>query len=398
MKLISIGKISFRYIFLLLIPIFWAGNTFTAYPLYKFEFVFHPLFFCLLISLGEFVFGGLFELISYFIINSKRNRKTKFVLIDKIQIVTLHGFEKQVLHETSKPFDYLLIGGLGAIDFIGYVFINISSMQSSGSVLGYQLKPCQIITTALFSIFILKLPLHLHHICSILAIMVGIFFIIGAVAYILRLNGTIIIIFLLTYTCFSLKDVGEKWLMEKQFYSPFRILLFEGLVGMIVSIPIFIAAYFTKCQNGWAFCKVGSPVETFSLLITSVFSAKAVGYCFALLILNGGLNLSNILANHLLSPTHKSVGDTVSSIILATNMLVDNQIKQNVIFNWALIVPGDIIILLACLVFNEIIVLYCCNLHKNTKVEIMQRSEKEFEMLSVSENDISSTPLEIFNN
>lgn len=68
---------------------------------------------------------------------------------------------------------------------------------------------------------------------------------------------------------------------------------------------------------------------------------------------------------------------------------MDKQKDPLISFNWVLIIFGDVIILFSCFVFNEIIVLYCCNLHKNTKKEIIRRSEEESNLLTMGEGDLS---------
>ena len=82
-------------------------------------------------------------------------------------------------------------------------------------------------------------------------------------------------------------------------------------------------------------------------------------------------NVLGTLTNHRLSSSHVGIGDTLAGLILIIIFKLKDIVSLIISFFISLI------ILFACLIYTEIIVIDCCGLKHNTVTEIFQRGVNE---------------------
>ena len=76
-----------------------------------------------------------------------------------------------------------------------------------------------------------------------------------------------------------------------------------------------------------------------------------------------------------LSPSHFLTSDSI--ITFGLNVMIDGYSENFVLLNNPLFYILSIINIFACLIYNEIIIIKACNLHYNTRKEILKRQNKE---------------------
>ena len=163
----------------------------------------------------------------------------------------------------------------------------------------------------------------------------------------------------------SFIDCIDKYLYEVNYVNPFKLLIIEGIFKFIFVI------IFTVSKNIINF----EPLKKF-------FREKTLGIkCGFILLLFGDLFFSamvriyQIYCNVIYSPTLKTLADY---IFLPLSNIFSLIIKQNYYNNIVFFVLCEIFSIIidffGC-VYNELIILFCCGLVHDTKLDIYSRAE-----------------------
>ena len=181
----------------------------------------------------------------------------------------------------------------------------------------------------------------------------------------------------------SLLDVIEKYLMDFKYLSPYLIIATEGLIGTII-IPLFFLFINTFiCTSFISICNVSQePVNELINTINGLFIRTE--YIIGIILFIIGVfffNLFGILTTKAYSPTHRSISDTITSLIIwiLTSHIFKNYLKTEEEKFDTIIVKSIsyIVIFFGLLIFLEIIIIDVFDLNRNTTKYINKRIEEE---------------------
>lgn len=190
-----------------------------------------------------------------------------------------------------------------------------------------------------------------------------------------------VLTFSLSFFLYSFKNICIKWMIEKRFYSPFLLIFYAGLAGLLLMVITFVIintaiksdCHFAICLGnmGHFFSSLGDDGKTLGLLI-GIFICGAI------------INMFQYLTNQYFNPCYIGIGDSITGFILFIYFLIsspDNNLSYiNKYIYWILIVICGIIYLISvfsCLVYTENIVCYFANLNENVTSEIMKRAKND---------------------
>ena len=136
---------------------------------------------------------------------------------------------------------YLLIFFASYFDFVGFMISTFYLVKFTdiSNTLEMRLSGILTISSSLFFIFLLHLPIYKHHIFSLSIIL---FCLISVIIleyclqykYVSNFSLKLLLIFLIHFFN-SLLDSIEKYLLEYDFLNPFKTLMLEGFFGLILT-------------------------------------------------------------------------------------------------------------------------------------------------------------------
>ena len=190
------------------------------------------LIMALLMFIGEFIAGLTIFLYELSFLPKRKN--SKYMKIKLIQ------GPKGLKIKDNKFKIYLLIFISSFFDFIEFILSTYYLGQYSdiSNTLEIRLSGILTISSALFFIFLLHLPISKHHIFSLSIIFFCLISIIISeyyfqYKYVSNFAVKLLLIFLIHFFN-SLLDSIEKYLLEYNYLNPFKTLMLEGLFGIIL--------------------------------------------------------------------------------------------------------------------------------------------------------------------
>ena len=377
--------------------IIWNFIRLLLTELIKKKFFFsNSLLYTFLMFLGELIAGIIF----YFYqkrFNKKNKIEKKEQYFMSIKLLTKEDDEDE---DFFVPFDgrikiLILIFFSAFFDAIQFLlwtkylkkFINVSSTINT------RLSGISTISSSLFYVFVLKLPIFKHHIFSLIIIGICSFLMILFEFLFLDVNIfltyedfiiCLLLVFVINILVSSLDSI-EKYLFEYDYMNPFVVLMYEGFFGLIIC-SIFLSAenYFNDATDVYKKCSGGDFTFFIFLLIFYV-------------ILCGIKNVFKMVTIKLYSPMAKSLTDYfLNPIYLSYNfgLKADFMTKgsRNIPYFIVNLILSFIISFFGC-VYNEFIVLFFCGLERNTHDQISKRADEHVlsELLSMDESSNEDT-------
>ena len=358
--------------------------------IYYYEFdslIFMPLMF-----LGEF-FAGLI-IFSYqrkFLIKYK-NDGDKQMKFKSIALIKAKRFTTTNIGGTKI---FFLIFFVASFDFVQFMislytpkFVNVSGSIKS-RVAGFLT-----IFDALFYYYVLRLPIFRHQLfslivigsCSLIVIISEFFF---QKIDIFLTYGQFILVYILTFIvqfCSAMVDSTEKYLFENKNLNPFKVLMFEGFFGFILSFlhGIFHSP-FVEITNFYK----DKPTSDFVILIFALI---------IYIILSGLKNTFRVSTTKCYTPMTTTFLDYILNPLYiiyffarAEDFLIDG--KRNYVYFFLNLIIAFIISFFG-FVYNEFIVLFCCQLDIETHLQISGRSEKDEINAHLDELDTDNDDIE----
>ena len=192
--------------------------------------------------------------------------------------------------------------------------------------------------------------------------------------------------------CFEI--VIEKYLMENKYITIFEILFYEGCTEFCINILLFgISYFFFRKDNSIYLFNI--EVQNFSQLMTSFY--ENVVLCIVELlvhyIVEAIIVLSMMMTLFYLNPNYSYVSEIGSIFFIWIRELFKLTIKNFMNTYWPLSIVGYFTILLGAFIYNEIIILYFCGLHRNTKKEIKKRAgngDDEIDLINMLNDHLAS--------
>ena len=260
----------------------------------------------------------------------------------------------------------LAIFSLNLLDSLGFYLINYGS-SLGGNFYGtdelHVLLQFFIVAAILF--FLRKLVMHKHHIFFSMFMVVGLIIILCSNFVNENVNVNLNILFQVFSSClYAILLVGEKWLMEYKFISPYVLVGLEGLFSFIITVIVLLFCTFVV---------EGSSLYDFSQEKGNFTQAGFIFRAILFVIFSLGYNVFVMLINQSFGATNRVVVDFLSyfiSLIINSIFKLDS-IPSNVIM---LLYFGYFFVFIGTVGFNEIIIFFFCGLEENTYQFIKDRS------------------------
>ena len=278
---------------------------------------------------------------------------------------------------------YILIFSISLFDFTEFTIINyyFPKCHYQSNTLVIRLQNLATLFSSFFYKYLLKFNIFKHQKLSILIIFFCLIsIIISENFYVVNIEEyfSIIILMLVNYFFFSLIGITEKFLLEKTYINPFQMLMIEGIFGIILTsiFSIFVENPFKEIKH---FYNKNKENNKNMYLVFSLF------ICF---LLNAGKNIYRVSTNKLYSPMTIMLTESIMDPFL----IIYYHICENDLSNyfWFIInIVLSFIMVFFGFVFNDFLVLYCCNLEHDTHYEISRRTSKKENNRLLSEIEVS---------
>ena len=350
-----------------------------------FEFNTSMLFIIIMFS-GEFLAG----LIIYkyqigFLPSKKRNTVN-------MRLKLISG-PSEISPRDSKYKIYFLIFVASLFDFIEFLVSTyyIPQFEYMSKTLEMRLSSFLTLISALFFIYILKFQIFKHQIFSLLIIFICLIIIAISEYFFQHFDDERtkkdffkeLSLVLGVHFFNSLLDSIEKYLLEYDFVNPFKTLMLEGIFGFILSI----SSLFIIKDNPYEQIK-----EKFNKNKNN--EIKFILFIICLLIylpLSGGRNAYRVATNKIYSPMTKTLTDYILNpffiiyyFLLEDDFTGGKQNKRNIFYFISNLILSIIVVFCGC-IYNELLVLFCCNLEYDTHRQVSIRAATKDEV-DVEEN------------
>ena len=361
MKWIKIG-IRNNLLYLLMLTIFNFFRKVDSIIMDRIIGIKGSLILTFLMFLGEFIAGLIVFLYqkSFF----RKQKASKFMGIELIQA------DSDISYPDNDYKILFLIFIISYFDFIEFMIgtFYIPQFNDISKSLKIRLGSMLTISASILSYCLLKLPIYKHQKCSLLVIFICFIIVLISEFYfqiiyesdnIIHFTIVIILIFI-NHFFTAFKDVIEKYLIEIDYLNPFKMLMIEGIFGCIIT-----SVYSYKeepFENIIDICKEKD--FKFILLIICLFF-----YFF----LSGGRNIYRVVTNMIYSPMTRTLTDSFLYPLFITyyyfyekDFIYEENNNQNTIIYFIINLIISIIIDFCGCIYNDILILYFCDLERNT--------------------------------
>ena len=355
-------------------------------------YLFHfsvTIIYLILSFLGEFIFGG----ITY--LYQKRYKKRKN-LTKNDTFLTIHLIINDKLKRSDSKWKiYFLIFIAGFSDFVDSIlFLGLApGLDRCSDSIENRMRGILIIFDALFYLFVLRLQIFKHQFFSIyvisicLIITIIIEFIFQDINIFLSYGKFVLLIFLIIIQILfnSLVDSIEKYLFEYNYVNPFKVLMIEGLVGLVFS---------------FIYCFCYNPIPELKKFYEYDQNNKKILFPYLILllllilILYGVQNIFRVVTNKVYSPMALALAQYfLNPIYIIFTLIVEKDFESkrgNTYLFFSLNLILTIIISLCGCVYNEFIILFFCGLQHETYKEISFRAalpDSEIDLDNINDCD-----------
>ena len=361
---ISIAKINKYFIFPFLSPIFIfireilleyaKGKTSGVRKILQYEFndgLMHSS--CILLYLVECIRTG-------------KEKKIKNKFLRKISKLSSHSISKN----KCKIFFVILTIAIGYNNYIS------SKMLLKGKTI-FEIRIYHVIFNTIFCKIILGYEIYKHQLLSLILILIGWAFI--SVPIFVKLTiGDIYynVLFFFGAIFYPLYLVLLKYLIENYYISVYLDMFFIGIILLIISSFLTIGNSFMNYSNFSDLFNIFDFAKDKLLIFLAFASGTIVKFIFCIIIQNFSPNIF-VLTN-------------VISSIITWIYNIGYKRKPEKTMNIIFLSIGYFIILISCLIYNEIIILNFCKLNENTNFNINERlkiDKKLADFLSSKEYD-----------
>ena len=155
-------------------------------------------------------------------------------------------------------------------------------------------------------------------------------------------------------------DNTEKYLLEYHKINAYKMIMIEGIFGLLIT------SVYSIHENPFKELKEFNNKKN-NYILLSIF-------LFLYFLLSGGRNIYRILTNKIYSPMTKIITDCFLDPILIIYYFLFKNDLNNIFFfiiNLILLINMDFF----GLVYNDFLILYCCNLEYDTYYEITKRAK-----------------------
>ena len=166
------------------------------------------------------------------------------------------------------------------------------------------------------------------------------------------------------YTCETFNNCIEKYLVDINYINPFLILTLEWIFEFILT-SIYIGVFNKKFLNGLKiFINANGTKKLLRIL-------PLIGY----ILISTISNVNKIYCNVIYSPMARSlINYLLTPVFIIYTFFINLDFNRNVLYLVISIILSVVISFFGC-VYNEYIILFCCELEKETKDSIAERAK-----------------------
>ena len=398
MKLFSFHWQTYKILYPLMYPLFYLLRQISYDLIKNSNLAMNPFVMTTLMFLSELI-CGIFEPFRRCLSKGSKYTQIKHeVPHGKTKIMDF--LEEKIKRSGHVIIEIIAILVIALLDYAGFIIISFTNIwgekEKNGNLfyindLSAVTRMSEILFLSLLTVNILGYNIYKHHNFARVIQMINIFLLIIflfilVVCYKLDNNTDpsnrylsfilFTALYLISFFLYSCKNICIKWMIEKRFYSPFLLIFYVGLAGLVCMAVTFLITYnFIPCP--FAFCK---PDKTKAKLI----EINEIWYIVSSFICGSIINLFQYITNLYFNPCYIGIGDSLAGFLLwfyycFTSFDLD-LFKVHTTVYWILIVICGFIYIVsffACLVYTENIICYFWKLNENVTNEIMNRAEKD---------------------
>ena len=393
-KFIGLGSVSSSLIYPFLCPVVNLVQDIIIHELAKLsQFNNHQLIGSAIFFLSQ-MFCIFLEIISNYlqVRRSKKTRKTKLIVNN--EMIEEDNEHSQVIKEKQSNLIFYVILCC-VLEFCVYTGLNLF-LTNPGVVQTIQLemRALPIFVMAFLNIFFLKLPFYKHHLFSCVIIFIG-FFSILLYHYIkLPINGDhlvslyVTLLFAVLKIIRAIKEMLDTYLLQEKYVSPFKLLFYQGVSGLVLSLIVGFCLQYMSCTNTAQkvihYCQPNYKVESFDNFFTSINNWESIALLIGVIITTIIIEVCRMQTKHYLTAIHRGLSCAASAVI---NWFLYLRFFEDKEINFLELIGFDII-LLGELIYCEVFICYFLGLEENTKKMIDKRNADEGEIEKQSINDL----------
>ena len=297
------------------------------------------------------------------------------------------SLNKEISSKSKNIWMYMLLLAISFFDFIQFISRTyyLPNYKKKSNSLEARLQNMTTIFTSLFYHFLLKFNLFKHQKLSLLIIFFCLITIIISEIFfecIIENSNSknlyyVLFLIIMNYLFVSFMNICEKYLLEYHKINAYKMIMIEGIFGFIIT------SFFSLYENPFKEIKksYNNKKDKFFLLFI---------FLFLYLFLSAGKNTYRILTNKKYSPVTKILADNfIDPLLIVYYFLFKNDLHNFFFFIFNLIL--SIIMNFFGLVFNDFIILYCCNLEHETYYEISKRAYNIEKIMPLQNFEIRET-------
>ena len=352
--------------------------------LYKFD---GSVIYTFLMFIGEIIGGLFFYLYQKGYFEKKIQSSMQIESKQSDFLITNEAVIKIADSDKKKLF---LIIITGFFDFFQF-FISLSFIEKilkSPGTLDIRLGGILIVISSLICRFTLRIPILKHQILSLVIMGICLLIIIISEFFFRKFDifldkkkfAFVVLLIILTNFALALNNTIEKYLVDIDLISPFKVLFMQGILGLISTI---------------IFSIFNEPFSQLQKIYNNNSSGMFILFIFLLLfytIFGMFKNIYRMYTIMLFSPMNKHLADFIINplyiiyyFVARYDFLIPNEVIKYFYFftNLILLIIFDI----CGLIFNEFLVINCYGLDRNTYNQIVVRASKVEEMETIGDNE-----------
>ena len=310
------------------------------------------------------IFGGLITYL-YQYQSLKRDKQIKYFGINLI-----HNKGKTKIKDSKTKIGILLFFESAFYVFRFITVYQFETLMNTSPSIESRLSSIQTISSSLICTYALGFEMKKHHkysliiisIFLVLTFFVDIIFKSKNINFIKYLYFDLFILYY--YTCETFNNCIEKYLVDINYINPFLILTLEWIFEFILT-SIYIGVFNKKFLNGLKiFINANGTKKLLRIL-------PLIGY----ILISTISNVYKIYCNVIYSPMARSlINYLLTPVFIIYTFFINLDFNRNVLYLVISIILSVVISFFGC-VYNEYIILFCCELEKETKDSIAERAK-----------------------
>ena len=241
-------------------------------------------------------------------------------------------------------------------------------------------RSSEIIISSILCYFALNNKIYSHHKLSLIIILVCLITIVATTLFIIDYNDKYSLLrnvglTLVSSTCRAYVDTIEKYLFDTDFIDIYKLMIFEGIIDSIASANLMWISSPRSEVNKLVLMKDNDVMKFFLVILILIIYSIVSGLknIFRRFTIKEFTPMTRALAESILDPFYIIFGHITKK-------------KKNLPYFIITLICSIAMVFCSC-VYNEIFVLYCCGLEKNTHLEIEIQVKQNLELINEGKDE-----------